>query len=90
MYKRPDLLILDEATSSLDAGNEAAIVGNLDSFFKGRTVVIAAHRLSTVSRADNIIYMEGGRIKEQGTHSELVERRGGYWSLVRNQLELGQ
>lgn len=90
IYKRPDLLILDEATSSLDAGNEAAIVGNLDSFFKGRTVVIAAHRLSTVSRADNIIYMEAGRIKEQGTHSELVARRGGYWSLVRNQLELGQ
>lgn len=90
IYKRPDLLILDEATSSLDAGNEALIVGNLDSFFKGRTVVIAAHRLSTVSRADNIIYMEEGRIKEQGTHSELVERRGGYWALVRNQLELGR
>ncbi|MCM1004946.1 MAG: ATP-binding cassette domain-containing protein [Prevotella sp.] len=89
VYKNPQLLVLDEATSSLDAGNEAAIVGNLDTFFKGRTVVIAAHRLSTVSRADNILFIDSGRILEQGTHEELVNKRGGYYRLVRNQLELG-
>lgn len=90
IYKNPSLLVLDEATSSLDADNEAAIVNNLNEYCRGKTVVIAAHRLSTVSRADNILYMESGRIVEQGTHSELVEQRGGYYRLVRNQLELGK
>jgi len=89
VYKNPDLLILDEATSSLDAGNEAAIVANLEEFFRDRTVVIAAHRLSTVSRADNILFMDSGRIVEQGTHGQLVARHGGYYSLIKNQLELG-
>ena len=89
VYKDPDILILDEATSSLDAGNEAMIVNNLSNFFHGRTVVIAAHRLSTVSRADNILFIDTGRIVEQGTHDDLIAGRGSYYQLVKNQLELG-
>ena len=89
IYKDPEILILDEATSSLDAENERAIVNNLAGFFAGRTVIVAAHRLSTVSRADNIIFMESGLVREQGTHEQLVTNRGGYYSLVKNQLELG-
>ena len=89
IYKNPSIVILDEATSSLDAGNEARIVRGLEELFKGKTVIIAAHRLSTVCRADNIIFMDGGYVKEQGRHESLVERKGGYYALVRNQLELG-
>lgn len=90
VYKDPDFLFLDEATNSLDAENERKIVENLNEFFRGRTVVVVAHRLSTVSSADNIIVMDGGRIIEQGSHAKLTEKRGAYYSLVRNQLELGK
>ena len=90
VYKNPQVLFLDEATSSLDANNEAQIVHRLAEYNKGRTVVVAAHRLSTVRHADNIIYMEKGKIAEMGTHEELVARRGPYFRLVKEQLELGE
>lgn len=88
IYKEPDLLFLDEATSSLDANNELNIINNLVSYYKGKTVVISAHRLSTVKNADKIIYLEGGRIIEEGTHNELLSLKGRYYTLVKNQLEL--
>ena len=77
-----------EATSSLDAKNERIIMENLNKFFKNRTVVIIAHRLSTVKNADKIVVMDDGRIKESGTHHELLELGGAYYNLVKNQLEL--
>ncbi|MDE7180946.1 MAG: peptidase domain-containing ABC transporter [Muribaculaceae bacterium] len=88
LYKDPDLLFLDEATSSLDANNEKCIVSNINSIGKGKTIVIAAHRLSTVQDADKIVFIKDGRIAEMGTHSELVSLKGHYWKLVRNQLQL--
>ena len=88
MYKNPEVLFLDEATSSLDANNERLIVENLRKFGKGKTIVVAAHRLSTVIDADRIIYIKDGSIEESGTHEELVALRGDYWRLVRNQLQL--
>ncbi|MDE6294778.1 MAG: ATP-binding cassette domain-containing protein, partial [Muribaculaceae bacterium] len=88
LYKNPDILFMDEATSSLDANNERSIVDNIRSFGRGKTVIIAAHRLSTVQNADNIIYIRNGEIVEQGTHQQLIERRGDYWRLVHNQLQL--
>lgn len=88
VYKNPRLLVLDEATSSLDANNEAQIVRNLSEFYRHRTVVIAAHRLSTVRHADNIIYMESGRVVEQGSHEQLVALRGAYFKLVKEQLQM--
>ncbi len=88
-YKQPAVLLLDEATSSLDATNEKAIVGNLGKFFKGRTVIIVAHRLSTVRNADMIVVLDKGVIAETGTHSDLVNLKGKYYSLIRDQLELG-
>ncbi|WP_353720110.1 peptidase domain-containing ABC transporter [Dyadobacter sp. 676] len=88
VYKDPSLLLFDEATNSLDANNEAMIVRKLEEFFKGRTVVVVAHRLSTVKHADQIIVLEGGQVVETGTHSELVARQGKYFELVSNQLEL--
>ncbi|MEO6523813.1 MAG: peptidase domain-containing ABC transporter [Mucilaginibacter sp.] len=89
VYKDPQYLFFDEATNCLDANNERVIMDNMKEFFNGRTVVIIAHRLSTVSNADNIIVLDNGRIIEQGTHKELVNLRGSYYMLVKNQLELG-
>ncbi len=89
VYKNPDYLFFDEATSALDARNEHEVMDQLGAFCKGRTVVVVAHRLSTVRNADQIIVLDRGRIVEQGTHAELVQAQGSYFSLVRNQLELG-
>ncbi len=89
VYRNPDFIFLDEATNALDARNERVIVENLEEFYRGRTVVVVAHRLSTVKNADRIVVLDGGRIAEQGTHSELIARRGAYYTLVKNQLELG-
>jgi len=89
VYKNPQYILFDEATNALDANNERVIMNNLDKFFAGRTVVIVAHRLSTVSKADNIIVLDKGRIIEQGTHHELTRLKGDYYHLVKNQLELG-
>ncbi len=89
VYKNPHYIFLDEATNSLDANNERAIVENLSRFYKGRTVVIVAHRLSTVRHADNIVVIDGGHVAETGTHEQLTGKRGMYYQLVKNQLELG-
>ena len=89
VYKNPDFIFLDEATNALDAKNERAIVENLDEFYKGRTVVVVAHRLSTVKNADQIIVLDGGRVVETGNHASLIEKKGAYYNLVKNQLELG-
>jgi len=89
VYKNPAYIFLDEATNSLDATNELIIIENLKQFFKNRTVVVVAHRLSTVKNADNIIVLNHGMIAEQGTHVELTARKGVYYELVKNQLELG-
>jgi ATP-binding cassette subfamily B protein len=89
-YSNPDYLFFDEATNALDANNERAIMENLELFFKGRTVVIVAHRLSTVKNADQIVVLEKGKIVERGTHRELTKIKGAYYNLVKNQLELGK
>lgn len=89
VYKDPDYFFFDEATNALDANNEKVIVENLQQILKGKTAVIVAHRLSTVKNADNIVVLEKGKIIEQGSHIELVSKRGAYYELVRNQLELG-
>jgi ATP-binding cassette subfamily B protein len=89
VYKNPQYLFFDEATNSLDANNERVIMDNMQEFFVGRTVIIVAHRLSTVSNADNIIVLDKGRIIEQGNHLELTALKGDYYRLVKNQLELG-
>lgn len=89
VYKDPSFIFLDEATNSLDAENERAIVENLSEFYKGRTVVVVAHRLSTVRNADKIIVLDKGRIVEAGTHESLASRKGYYYKLVKNQLHLG-
>ena len=89
VYKNPDFIFLDEATNALDSKNERAIVENLDEFYKGRTVVVVAHRLSTVKNADQIIVLDAGRIVESGTHASLIAAQGSYYNLVKNQLELG-
>jgi ATP-binding cassette subfamily B protein len=88
VYREPEFIFLDEATNSLDANNESLIVQNLGSFLKGKTVVIVSHRLSTVKHADQIVVLDKGQIIEIGTHQELVNLKGGYFTLVRNQLEL--
>ena len=89
VYKDPEFLFFDEATNSLDANNERAIMENLDEFNQGRTVVVVAHRLSTVRNADKIIVLEKGQIVEHGNHDDLTKLRGRYYELVKNQLELG-
>jgi ATP-binding cassette, subfamily B, bacterial len=89
VYKNPEFIFFDEATNALDANNEKIIMENLDRFFKGKTVVIVAHRLSTVKNADQIVVLEKGKIIEKGTHKELAELKGAYFNLVKNQLELG-
>ncbi|MFT4155142.1 peptidase domain-containing ABC transporter [Parafilimonas sp.] len=89
VYKNPQYLFFDEATNALDANNEKVIIENLQNFFNGKTVVVAAHRLSTVKNADNIIVLHEGEIAEQGTHEELSSRKKRYYELVRNQLDLG-
>jgi ATP-binding cassette, subfamily B, bacterial len=90
IYKNPDYLFFDEATSSLDAKNERIIVENLNEFANGKTVIVVAHRLSTVKNADQIVVLEKGEVMEVGTHKELVQKKGHYFSLISNQLELGQ
>lgn len=89
IYKNPDYVFFDEATSSLDATNEKQIMDNLYKFYAGKTVIIIAHRLSTVKNADNIVFLDKGCIIEEGTHRELVEKKGAYYHLVKDQLELG-
>lgn len=89
VYKNPDFIFLDEATNALDAQNERKIVENLQSFYRGRTVVVVAHRLSTVKDADQIVVVDKGRLAEQGNHIELTAKKGVYYNLVKNQLELG-
>jgi ATP-binding cassette subfamily B protein len=89
VYKNPEILFFDEATSALDANNEKEIMKKLDIFFKEKTVVVIAHRLSTVMNADQIVVLDKGKIIEIGSHSSLVEQKGNYFELVKNQLQLG-
>ncbi len=89
IYKNPEIIIFDEATNSLDANNEKVIVENLSEFFEGKTVIVVAHRLSTVRNADKIVVLDNGRIIETGTHESLIGKKGAYFNLVKNQLELG-
>ena len=88
VYKDPDFIFFDEATSALDANNERTIMDNLNRFFQGKTVIIIAHRLSTVRNADQIVVLDKGKIVETGSHQRLVSERNGYYKLVKNQLEL--
>jgi len=90
VYKNPSYLFFDEATSALDANNEKVIMENLNNFFKDKTAVVIAHRLSTVKNAHQIVVLEKGRIIEKGSHQELVKQKGSYYKLVKNQLDLGK
>lgn len=89
VYKNPEFIFFDEATNALDANNEKVIMQNLSAFFVGKTVVVVAHRLSTVKNADQIIVLDKGKLIEIGNHQQLTEKRGAYYELVKNQLELG-
>lgn len=89
VYKNPHYIFFDEATNALDANNEREIMTNLHKFYKGKTVVVVAHRLSTVCDADNIVVLNHGQIVEQGTHQQLIDIKGHYYTLIKNQLELG-
>ena len=90
VYKNPEFIFLDEATNALDANNEKEIMKHLHEFYKGKTVVVVAHRLSTVREADKIVVLDQGKVAEEGTHEELTRLRGKYYELVKNQLELGK
>tara|TARA_R110001592_G_scaffold20317_6_gene82651 strand:- start:1458 stop:2246 length:789 start_codon:yes stop_codon:yes gene_type:complete len=90
VYKNPKFLFFDEATSALDANNEKVIMENLDNFFKNKTAVVIAHRLSTVKNAHQIVVLEKGKIIEKGNHNELIELKGSYYHLIKNQLNLGK
>ena len=90
VYKNPNFIFLDEATSALDANNEKKIMQKLEQFYEGKTVVVVAHRLSTVKNADQILVLEKGKVIEKGNHKTLTDKKGVYYSLVKNQLELGQ
>jgi len=89
VYKNPYYLFFDEATNALDSNNERVIMANMESFFSGRTVVVVAHRLSTVKKADQIVVLDKGKVAEKGTHQELIAKKGAYFNLVKDQLELG-
>ena len=89
VYKDPTFLFFDEATNALDANNEKVIMEKMDAFFAGRTVVVVAHRLSTVKNADQIVVLEKGELVEVGDHESLIQKKGAYYQLVSNQLELG-
>ena len=90
VYKNPKYLFFDEATSALDANNEKVIMENLNTFFKDKTAVVIAHRLSTVQNADQIVVLDKGKIIEKGNHKELIKLKGSYFHLVKNQLNLGK
>ena len=90
IYKNPDFIFFDEATNALDTKTERNVMENMRRFYEGRTVVVVAHRLSTVRHADRIVVVDHGHIAEQGSHEELVRKRGLYYELIKNQLELGQ
>ena len=90
VYKNPDFIFFDEATNSLDANNESEIMRNMERFFEGRTVVVVAHRLSTVQNADQIVVLDKGKIVEIGNHQELLNQKGYYYTLVKNQLNLSE
>lgn len=89
VYKSPDFIFFDEATSALDANNEKIIIENLEQFFKGKTAIVIAHRLSTVKHADKIVVLDKGKVVEEGSHEQLVAKKGEYYRLIKNQLELG-
>jgi ATP-binding cassette subfamily B protein len=89
VYKSPEYIFFDDATSALDANNEKIIIENLEQFFKGKTAIVIAHRLSTVKHADKIIVLDKGKVIEEGNHQELVAQKGEYYRLIKNQLELG-
>lgn len=89
VYKSPEYIFFDEATSALDANNEKIIIENLEQFFKGKTAIVIAHRLSTVKHADKIIVLDKGKVAEEGNHAQLVAQKGEYYRLIKNQLELG-
>jgi ATP-binding cassette subfamily B protein len=90
VYKNPAYLFLDEATNALDVSNERSIMEHLEIFFAGRTIVVIAHRLSTVKKADQIVVLDKGCILEKGSHAELIALGGAYYNLVKDQLELEQ
>jgi ATP-binding cassette, subfamily B, bacterial len=89
IYKNPSFIFFDEATSALDANNEKVIIENLNTFFQNKTVLVIAHRLSTVRNANKIVVLDNGKIVEEGDHEQLIAQRGAYYNLVKNQLELG-